>query len=44
LADAPEKLNADPYGDGWICEITVDDPGALATLLDAAAYQELVAE
>jgi glycine cleavage system H protein len=44
LADAPEKLNADPYGEGWICEITVDDPGALTALLDAAAYQELVAE
>lgn len=44
LAEAPERLNADPYGEGWICEITADDPGALTGLLDAAAYQELVAE
>ncbi|HXX91769.1 MAG TPA: glycine cleavage system protein GcvH [Acidimicrobiales bacterium] len=44
LADAPERLNADPYGDGWICDITVDDPATVQVLLDAAAYQELVAE
>jgi len=44
LSDSPERLNADPYGEGWICEIAVDDPGALAGLLDAAAYQGLVAE
>lgn len=40
LADQPELLNKDPYGAGWICDITVD--GTLPTLLDAAAYRQLV--
>ena len=44
LGDAPERLNADPYGDGWICEIAVAGPEALLGLLDAAAYGELTAE
>jgi glycine cleavage system H protein len=44
LGDAPERLNADPYGDGWICEIAVASPEALSGLLDAAAYGELTAE
>ena len=33
LADAPERLNADPYGEGWICVIEPSDPGALDALL-----------
>jgi glycine cleavage system H protein len=41
LTSAPESVNADPYGSGWICEIRVDDESSLATLLDAAAYGEL---
>jgi glycine cleavage system H protein len=41
LADAPERLNADPYGEGWICELEVAADDALDTLLDAAAYREL---
>ena len=41
LADAPEHLNADPYGDGWLCEIVPADPAAVDTLLDAAAYRQL---
>ena len=41
LADAPEQLNQDPYGEGWICEIEVADPGRGGALLDAAAYREL---
>ena len=41
LADAPEQLNADPYGDGWICEIVPSDPSALDSLLDAAGYRQL---
>ncbi len=40
LADTPERLNQDPYG-AWIFRIEPDDPGALAQLLDAAAYREL---
>ena len=44
LADAPETINADPYGEGWLVEITVEDGAGDPTgeLLDAAAYQQLV--
>jgi glycine cleavage system H protein len=41
LADAPEKLNSDPYGDGWICEIEVGPADSLDGLLDAAGYRQL---
>ncbi len=43
LEDAPEKINTDPYGDGWIIKVKVADSGELDTLLDATAYKELVA-
>ena len=44
LTDAPETINADPYGAGWLVEITVPGAGEDPTgaLLDAAAYQALV--
>jgi glycine cleavage system H protein len=46
LQDAPELVNEDPYGRGWICIIEVEDPSgldaALAGLLDAGAYRALV--
>jgi glycine cleavage system H protein len=42
LADAPERLNQDPYGDGWICELEVTAEGALDGLLDADGYRALV--
>ncbi|MEI6453131.1 MAG: glycine cleavage system protein GcvH [Actinomycetes bacterium] len=41
LADSPEQMNADPYGDGWICEIELSDSGAAEALLDAVAYKAL---
>ncbi|OLF10097.1 glycine cleavage system protein H [Actinophytocola xinjiangensis] len=41
LNDTPELINSDPYGDGWIFELTVTDAGQLDGLLDAAAYQKL---
>ena len=44
LTDAPQRVNEDPYGDGWICLIDPSDPDAYDTLLDAAAYRELIAE
>ena len=44
LAEAPERLNEDPYGAGWICLITPDDPAEAQTLLDAAAYTDLIAD
>jgi len=40
LRDAPEVLNADPYGEGWICELEVSDDAQLDELLDAAAYAQ----
>jgi glycine cleavage system H protein len=43
LTGAPEQLNADPYGDGWICEIIPAEPDAVAGLLDATGYAELIA-
>jgi len=42
LADAPERLNEDPYGDGWICVIEPTDPEEVSRLLDADAYRSLV--
>ena len=42
LADAPERLNEDPYGEGWICVIDMQDAAELDGLLDAAAYRALV--
>ena len=42
LADQPERLNTDPYGDGWICTITMSEPGEVDGLLDAAGYQTLI--
>ena len=42
LADAPERLNEDPYGDGWICVLSVADAGELDGLLDAAGYRALI--
>jgi glycine cleavage system H protein len=44
LGDAPERLNQDPYGDGWIFAIDMSDPSELDRLMDAAAYRQLVEE
>ena len=44
LEDTPEKINQDPYGEGWIWKMTVSDAGELDSLLDAAAYSELIGE
>ncbi|HEX2192403.1 MAG TPA: glycine cleavage system protein GcvH [Acidimicrobiales bacterium] len=42
LADSPQMLNEDPYGDGWICVIEPDDPTAYDFLLEPPAYRELI--
>ncbi len=42
LADAPNRLNEDPYGEGWICIIQPDDASQLDALLDAEGYRKLV--
>ncbi|HRE50645.1 MAG TPA: glycine cleavage system protein GcvH [Flavitalea sp.] len=41
LADAPELVNSDPYGEGWMIKLKVDDPADLDALMDAAAYQSI---
>jgi glycine cleavage system H protein len=40
LADEPEKINADPYGEAWIARIEISDPSELDALMDAAAYEK----
>jgi glycine cleavage system H protein len=42
LADSPQRLNEDPYGEGWISVIEVGDPAGFDQLLDAAAYRKLI--
>jgi glycine cleavage system H protein len=44
VIDAPETVNEDPYGNGWLIRIRLTEPGETEELLDAAAYRELVAE
>jgi glycine cleavage system H protein len=41
LGDGPERMNDDPYGDGWICVIELEADDDLSSLLDAAAYRAL---
>ena len=40
----PELVNTDPYGDGWLFKLTVDNPADLDAFLDADTYEELVPE
>ena len=42
LEDAPELVNQDPYGKGWIIKVTLSDPDNLEGLLSAAEYKELI--
>ena len=42
LADAPEQLNQDPYGAGWIFVVQVSDPAELESLMDATAYRATI--
>ncbi len=44
LEDAPETLNDDPFGAGWIVKVQVSDSAAITNLLDATAYAELIAD
>jgi glycine cleavage system H protein len=43
LADAPEKINEDPYGEGWLVKVKLTDAGEADALLDVAAYKDLLA-
>ncbi|MEV0068437.1 MULTISPECIES: glycine cleavage system protein GcvH [unclassified Amycolatopsis] len=42
VSDSPELINSDPYGEGWLVEIRLDDPAGLEALLEAEAYQALI--
>ena len=44
LSGTPELVNSDPYGDGWMLRLAVSDATQVEALLDAAAYEKLVAE
>lgn len=44
LEDAPERINVDPYGDGWMYKIAIEDPEELENLLDAAAYSDSIVD
>ena len=42
LEAEPEKVNTDPYGDGWMIKMKVDNPDDVNKLMDAAAYEKVV--
>jgi glycine cleavage system H protein len=44
VVDAPETVNDDPYGDGWLVRIRLSDPSEVGSLLDLAAYKQVLAE
>jgi glycine cleavage system H protein len=44
LNDEPELVNSDPYGDGWLCALSMEDPEELDELMDAEEYREFLQE
>jgi len=44
LAESPETINEDPYGEGWLAKVKLSDPSETDDLLDADAYRELLSE
>lgn len=42
LGKSPELVNSDPYGEGWMIKVTLDNPAEVNELMDAAAYKNLV--
>jgi glycine cleavage system H protein len=44
VVEAPETVNEDPYGGGWLVKLRVSDPGEVETLLDVEAYKKLLEE
>jgi glycine cleavage system H protein len=44
VVDAPETVNEDPYGEGWLVRIRMSDPAEVDALLDLAAYKQVLAE
>ncbi len=44
VVEAPETVNEDPYGDGWLIRIRLSDPSEAEALIDVAAYKQVLAE
>jgi glycine cleavage system H protein len=44
VVGAPETVNGDPYGDGWLIRIRMSDPSEVESLLDVAGYRQVLAE
>jgi len=44
LNDSPEKVNSDPYGDGWMIKIRPDQPDSIMSLLDADSYSKEIGD
>ncbi len=44
LEDAPERVNEDPYGEGWLVKVKLSDPSERDALLDASAYKDLLSD
>jgi glycine cleavage system H protein len=42
LSESPEKINHDPYGDGWLVKVKLSDPGEADSLMDVSAYRDLL--
>jgi glycine cleavage system H protein len=42
LADTPENINQDPYGEGWMVKVRLSDPSEVDSLLDVSAYKDLL--
>jgi len=42
--ESPEKINEDPYGDGWLVKVKLSDPSEAEALMDAAAYKKMLEE
>jgi len=42
LADSPEKINEEPYGEGWLVKVRLSDPSEAESLLDVGAYRDLL--
>jgi glycine cleavage system H protein len=42
LSENPERINEDPYGEGWLVKVKLSDPSEADSLMDAAAYRELL--
>lgn len=44
VKDSPEKVNKDPYGEGWLAKISIKDSSELNSLLDAESYKKLIGQ